>query len=136
MTRLIQYACRVGLLLLLFAGVPATLRAQGAADAVATGLTRGDAAAVGRYFADPVEITLAKSRNSYSATQAEMVLRDWFAKNNPKEYHAEHSGASSGSTVSYSIGQLTTGTGKYRVYMLFKQRDGKPYLAELRIEKL
>ncbi len=116
------------------AGTPAL--AQNVPDQVATSLKRGDASDVASHFGDLVDITINKKQNNYSPAQAEMVLRDWFGKNNPSRYESEKLGTSSGNTVTYSIGQLTTSGGKYRVYMLFKQRDNVQQLSELRFEKL
>lgn len=129
-----KYIC--GLVLLLFVTASAPVSAQNVPDAVATGLRRGDASAVAKHFGELINITISKTQNNYSPAQAEMVLRDWFGKNNPSKYELEHSGTSSGNSVFFSIGQLNTSTGKYRVYMLFKQRDNALQLNEIRFEKL
>jgi hypothetical protein len=123
-------------LLLSMVAVSGGALAQGAADQVAAGLQRGDASVVARYFGDLVDVTISKKQNNYSPAQAEMVLRDWLGKNAPSKYEPEHSGTSSGNTVHFHIGQLTTTTGKFRVYLLFKTRNGDQRLSEIRLEKL
>lgn len=124
------------LLLLSMMAAGGSALAQGAADQVAAGLQRGDASVVARYFGDLVDVTINKKQNNYSPAQAEMVLRDWLGKNAPSKYEPEHNGTSSGNTVHYHIGQLATNTGKYRVYLLFKTRNGDEQLSEIRLEKL
>lgn len=134
MKRLTKYLFGLFLSLAIATGSP--VLAQNVPDQVATALKRGDASSVSRHFGDLVDITINKKQNNYSPAHAEMVLRDWFSKNDPSKYEAEHSGTSSGNSVFFSIGQLTTSTGKYRVYMLFKQRDNALQLSEIRFEKL
>lgn len=126
----------LGLLIVLVTAISSPALAQTVPDQVATSLKRGDASDVARHFGDLVDITINKKQNNYSPAQAEMVLRDWFGKNSPMRYESEKLGTSSGNTVTYSIGQLTTSNGKFRVYMLFKQRDNVQQLSELRFEKL
>lgn len=134
MNRFTKYI--LGLFIVLATVVSSPAIAQNVPDQVATSLKRGDASDVARHFGDLVDITINKKQNNYSPAQAEMVLRDWFGKNNPTKYESEKLGTSSGNTVTYSIGQLTTSGGKFRVYMLFKQRDNTQQLSELRFEKL
>ncbi len=126
----------VVLALLSGAAAGTVAHAQSVQESVGAAIRRGDATTISRHFGDPVDITLNRAKNSYSRTQAEMVLRDWFGKNNVTTYDVEHSGFSAGNTVNYSIGRLGTATAKYRVYLMFKKKDDEFLLEELRFEKL
>lgn len=76
-----------------------------------------------QYFNDVVEIGFNGEKNSYSKTQAEFVMKDFFKKYPPTEFLYEHQGSSK-EDVKYAIGNYTYNGGKYRVYILIKQFKG------------
>lgn len=76
-----------------------------------------------QYFNDVVEIGFNGEKASYSKTQAEFVMRDFFKKYPPTEFVYEHQGSSK-EDVKYAIGNYTYNGGKYRVYILIKQFKG------------
>jgi Domain of unknown function (DUF4783) len=98
-------------------------------------LSEGDATTIGNYFDASVEMTLAGTQNVYDKAQATAALKDFFNKNKPRAYSAVHQGTSKGSTSHYTIGDLTTGSGNYRVYMYYKSSGGSFAIQEIRIEK-
>lgn len=102
-------------------------------DEVIRALKSGDAAQVARYFDNTVEITLPGKSNSYSKSQAELVLRDFFANNTIKDFEILHK---SGNTAAqYCIGNLKTINGIFRTTIFMKQKGDKELLQELRFEK-
>lgn len=111
-------------------------RAQGIpAQEIDVALSAGDAAAVSKYFGPSVDITINNSTSTYSRTQAEQVLRDFFSKNSVKDFDIEHSGNSGGSAATFTIGYLSTGNGRFRVYMWLKPSDAGYILKQIRFEK-
>jgi hypothetical protein len=98
-------------------------------------LSDGDAATIGNYFDANVEMTLVGTQNVYDKTQATNALKDFFNKNKPRAYSAVHQGTSKGSTSHYTIGDLTTAGGNYRVYIYYKSSSGSIAIQEIRIEK-
>jgi hypothetical protein len=66
--------------------------------------------------------------------QAEMVLRDFFAKNTVQSFEVIHKG-SSGEGSSYGIGTLKTSIQSFRVYYFVKQKGGNSFIQEMRFEK-
>ena len=95
----------------------------------------GNAASVAHYFGPTVEVTINNSSSTYSHTQAEQVLRDFFARNAVRDFDIDYSGNSTSSNSSFTIGTLLTTNGKYKVYMALRPSDGGYVLKELRIEK-
>ncbi len=95
----------------------------------------GNAAAVSRYFGPSVDITMNNSSSTYSHTQGEQVLRDFFARNAVRSFDVDYSGASTSSNSSFSVGTLQTANGKYKVYLSLRPSDGGYVLKEVRIEK-
>ncbi len=99
-----------------------------------TALRTGNVSGIAQYIDNVIDITISNNQSTYSKAQAEMVLRDFFAKHSPKDFVAEKSG--SGNNTFYTIGHLTVnGTCSYRIYISMRLKDGAYYLQELRFEK-
>ncbi|MGH2565642.1 MAG: DUF4783 domain-containing protein [Ginsengibacter sp.] len=102
-------------------------------DDVVKAIKAGDATQVSKYFDNTVEITLPEKSSSYSKSQAELVLRDFFAANTVKDFEILHRSNNSGSQ--YCIGNLKTINGTFRTTIFMKQKGSKEVLQELRFEK-
>ena len=113
-------------LLMMSFTIPASL------DAVIGALRAGNAAAMAKFFDQTVEISLPESSNSYSKSQAELVLRDFFSTHPVKGFEIIHKGEKAGSN--YCIGTLQTKTGNYRTTVFMKQKGDGQVIQELRIE--
>ncbi len=105
------------------------------AEAIGNAIKSGNANAVSRYFGPSIDITVNNSSSTYSRTQGEQVLRDFFSQ--VRDFDVDYSGASTSSNSSFTIGTLNTANGKYKVYMFLRPVDGGSgfVLKELRIEK-
>ncbi|MEP7142103.1 MAG: DUF4783 domain-containing protein [Ferruginibacter sp.] len=101
-------------------------------DDVIAAMKTGNSAAVAKYFDNSVEISMPDKSNSYSKSQAELVLKDFFASNPVKSFEIIHKGENAGSQ--YCIGTLQTKNGVYRTTIFMKQKDNKQVLQELRFE--
>jgi hypothetical protein len=111
-------------------------RAQGVpSQDIDMALSSGDASGVSKYFGPSVDITINNSTSTYSRTQGEQVLRDFFSKNAVRDFDIEHSGNSGGSAATFTIGYLSTGNGRFRVYMWLKPGDNGYILKQIRFEK-
>lgn len=100
---------------------------------VITAIRAGNAAGVAKYFDNTVEIALAGKSNTYSKSQGEAVLRDFFANNSVKSFTIVHQGESGGSQ--FCIGTLITANGTYRTTLNLKQKGDKQSLQEIKFEK-
>ena len=96
-------------------------------------LKSGNSAEVSKYFDNTVEITLPEKSNSYSKSQAELVLHDFFANNGVKDFEVLHKSDNAGSQ--YCIGNLQTNNGTFRTTIFMKQKGDKELVQELRFEK-
>jgi len=108
-----------------------SLPGKGIEDIVSA-LKSGNATQVARYFDNTVEITLPEKSNSYSRSQAELILRDFFSNNSIKGFSVIHQGENSGSQ--YCIGTLVTKSASYRTTIYMKQKGEKQTLQEIRFE--
>ncbi len=93
----------------------------------------GNASEVSKFFDNTVEITFPGKSNSYSRSQAELVLHDFFSKNPAKSFQVIHKSENEGSQ--YCIGNLETANGIFRTTIFLKQKGDKQVLQELRFEK-
>jgi Domain of unknown function (DUF4783) len=92
----------------------------------------GNASQMAKFFDASVEISMPDKSNSYSRSQAEMVLKDFFSTNSVKSFEVIHKGENAGSQ--YCIGTLQTKNGTYRTTIFMKQRKDFQVLQELRFE--
>lgn len=102
-------------------------------DDVVKAIKAGDASQVSKYFDNTVEITLPEKSNSYSKSQAELVLHDFFSSNSVRDFEVLHESDNSGSQ--YCIGNLKTLNGTFRTTIFMKQKGSAEVVQELRFEK-
>jgi hypothetical protein len=103
-------------------------------DDISNAIGAGDAKQLATYFGSTVELTIMNREDSYSKTQAELIVRDFFAKNPPKSFTIIHKGSSKDGTH-YAIGNLTTTKGAvFRTSFFTRHTEGKHILQELRFE--
>lgn len=107
--------------------------AQGVVGSIGNAIGNGNADGIARYFDNAVSLTISGNQSTYSRSQAEMILKDFFNKNVVKGFSAEHSGSDNNN--SYMIGTLATSHGKYRTYFSVRQKDGSYVIQEIRFEK-
>ena len=95
----------------------------------------GDASTVARYFDKVVDITISSESTTYSKSQAQMVLKDFFGKNAINSFKLTNRGGDAGTT--YLIGKLSTKGGNFVVFLFLKKKvkDGDAILQEIKIER-
>jgi hypothetical protein len=88
-----------------------------------------------KYFDNIVPVTINNTQTIYSRNQAEVVLKDFFDRNVPKDFLIMDNGSPNANTK-FIIGSILTPSGtKYSVYILMKQKDAMFYLQEIRLNK-
>jgi hypothetical protein len=101
-------------------------------DDVISAMKTGNSSQVAKYFDTNVELSMPDKSNSYSKSQAELVLKDFFLSNPVKGFDVIHKGENAGSQ--YCIGTLITKNGSYRTTIFMKQKGDGQVLQELRFE--
>lgn len=124
---------KTGRLLFLSVVLSSFVMTAGPFDEVVTALKGGNVTLLSKYFDNMVEIAMPNNTNSYSKTQAEIILKDFFSKNQVKDFKLIHQG-SSGEGSTFGIGNLVTGNGVYRTTFFFRQKGNTILLQELRFE--
>lgn len=92
-------------------------------NAIRTALSEGNSRDLAQYFNTSVEIGINGSKSTYSQTQAEFVLRDFFSKQAPTGLDRLHNG-SSDQGLTYEIMKYKYNGGSYRVMVYIKQFKG------------
>lgn len=101
---------------------------------VVSALKNGDASALSQFFNPSLELVMPAAQDDiYSKQQAELIVRDFFTKYVPTNFVVLHQGGPAESP--YAIGTLTTKSGSYRVTVLIKLKDNKPFIHQLRFEQ-
>lgn len=111
--------------------------AQAQADnlgAVRAALRNGSSRELSQYFSPTVEVGFEGDRQGYSAAQAEIVIKDFFAKNAPSSFEFIHQGESK-EGVQYAIGRYTGRSGTFRVFVKLKPSRGTPVIDTLEFTK-
>ncbi|WP_426058553.1 DUF4783 domain-containing protein [Hymenobacter sp. B1770] len=102
--------------------------------AVRSALRSGSSRELSQYLAPTVEVGFDGDKKSYNATQAEIVVKDFFAKNTPSSFEFIHQGKSQ-EGIQYAIGRYTGRNGVYRVFVKLKPSKGDPQIDTLDFTK-
>lgn len=109
--------------------------AQAPVEEVSNAIKYGKAGEIVKHFDDVVPVTINNSQSTYSRTQAEMVLKDFFGRNNPSDMVILNNNSTDNSSR-FVVGEMkTAGGSKYSVYILFKLKDKNYVIREIRFNK-
>ena len=103
-------------------------------DDVISALRSGNAAEVGKYVDENVELSLPDKSDNYSKAQAVMILKDFFATNGVTGFETKHTGDNSGNQ--FCIGTLHTKSGDYRTTVFMKTRNGRQSVKEIKFQPM
>jgi hypothetical protein len=103
-------------------------------DNVKAAMKAGSAKELAKFLHESVDLNLDNNQNTYSKTQAEFVLRDFFKANPVSDFTILHKGSSK-SGQPYAIGQYKSGADKYRVFMKFKMAGSQQLIHEISFSK-
>jgi len=102
-------------------------------DEILSAIKNGSASQLSKYIENTVEITFTAKKNTYSKSQAELVLKDFFNNNEVKNFAIVHKGDNP--NAQFIIGTLETKSGEFRTTIYMKQKGDKQLLQEIRFEK-
>lgn len=81
-------------------------------------------ALLSQYCNDLVELSIDSDKYSYSKRQLEFILKKFFNEYPPKKFDIIHEGIPK-EGIQYLIANYTYTKGRYRIYLLIKQLDGR-----------
>jgi hypothetical protein len=103
-------------------------------DDVATAMDSGNINQLSGYLDNRVDISLPDKSDTYSKSQAEMIIRDFFTTNEVQNFKVKHKGECAGSE--FCVGILQTHNGNFQTTLFMKQKGDKQLLQELRFQPL
>jgi hypothetical protein len=103
-------------------------------SSVKSAIRSGSAKELARFFSPAVDLGVDGDKQSYSPTQAEFVVRDFFTKNPPASFEFVHQGASDAGTP-YAIGRYSSKGASYRVFIKMKNQRGTMLIDNLDFTK-
>lgn len=108
---------------------PYLVSAQSGLDAA---LNKGSAEDAGAFFAARLDVSIPGSEGTMSSADAVQALKDFFSANQVKGYNRAHLTAPQNGRAAYSLGDLYTANGTFRLYLYF---DSEKKISEIRIQK-
>ncbi|NJB86288.1 hypothetical protein GGR26_002056 [Lewinella marina] len=103
--------------------------------AITQALGKGDTDALSALMDGEVELSLLEDENLYSRDQARKKLAAFFATHKPSGFSQVHQGSSKSDNAEYCIGNLSTSTGAFRVYIYVAKQGERMLLQELRFDR-
>ena len=83
-----------------------------------------------RFLNQNIDLTINGKMDTYSKTQAEYVLKDFFKTNPPSSFIIVHQGASKGGSP-YATGQYMSGSNTFLVWVRIKKVSDKYLIHEM-----
>ena len=117
-----------------FAVTTEAINAQSIGD-ITKALGSGDLAALAAMMDAEVELSILTDENTYAKEQAREKLAAFFSANTPSGFSQVHQGSSKSDNAEYCIGNLTTSSGVYRVYIYVAKKGERMVLQELRFDR-
>ncbi|HEY8387947.1 MAG TPA: DUF4783 domain-containing protein [Parasegetibacter sp.] len=99
---------------------------------IVNAMKAGNSSQLAKHFDNYVEISLPEKSNSYSKSQAEIIMKDFFSAVGVKGFEVKHKGENGG--AQFCIGILQTKNRNYRTTLFLKQKGNKQVLQEIRVE--
>jgi len=110
----------------------APVLAFGQQSGIEVALQKGNAADLGVHFSKSVDISLPDDEDTYTPDKAVTVLSDFFATQSVKGYKRLHVSGEEGGRSKYTIGDLYTANGTFRITLYF---DAQQKITEVSITK-
>ncbi len=100
---------------------------------VSSAIKTGNSKDLAKYFYSSVDLTVPGNEGTFSKSQAEQIVKDFFTKNPPKSFVINHDGTS-GDGSQFSIGTYTSSV-SYRTYILVKKFSDTYCIQQLQFEQ-
>lgn len=85
---------------------------------------------ISRFLHQNIDLTINGKMDTYSKTQAEYVLKEFFKSNPPSSFVIVHQGASKGGSP-YATGQYMSGNDTFLVWVRIKKASDKYLIHEM-----
>ena len=103
-------------------------------ETITAALKSGQVEKINQYYASTVDVTILQDQGFFSKSVATQKVASFFNGRAVQDYNIVHEGKSKGKDSVYTIGNLITNDGDYRVYMFITTKGEKHYIEEIKIE--
>lgn len=101
---------------------------------VSEAIKTGNVSILARYFNTALDISIPGNEGTYSKTQAELIIKEFFTKHPPASFKINHTGSSKDGS-SFFIGTYISKQNKnFRTYCLLKKAGDKYLIQQLQFE--
>lgn len=107
--------------------------APGVIESITTAIKGANSSELAKYFSNAVEIIIPGKEGTFSKNQAEMIMKDFFAKNPATSFVTNQQGSSNGG-AQFMIGTYKSGKVIFHVYVLVKPVAGQMLIQQLHFE--
>ena len=94
----------------------------------------GNANELSKFLNDKVDLNIDGTEGTYSHSQAEGVLKNYFKENPPESFQVNHEGASENGLI-YAIGEYKTVDNSFRVWIRLKDVNDQFKIHEMSFVK-
>lgn len=94
----------------------------------------GNANELSKFLNDKVDLNIDGEEGTYSHSQAEGVLKNYFKENPPNSFQINHEGASENGLI-YAIGEYKSGVNSFRVWIRLKNVNDQYKIHEMSFVK-
>lgn len=115
--------------------LPTALQPAANLSAITQAISQGNAATLGAYFDESVEISILDKDDVYAKADAIGVVKQFFSQYRPSGWSTVHKGAARNNDSQYCIGNLTANGSTFRVYIYMKEKGGQQLIQELRFDQ-
>lgn len=105
----------------------------GIVEDITAAIKAGNSKDMAKYFAPTLEIILPGSDGAFSKAQAEMIIKDFFAKSAPVSFVVNQKGNSAGG-AQFIIGTYKNKSEKLNVYILLKPVNSQLMIQQMHFE--
>ncbi|OIP05036.1 MAG: hypothetical protein AUJ97_01655 [Bacteroidetes bacterium CG2_30_32_10] len=104
------------------------------AGEVSNAIKNGNSKDLAKNFYSSIDLTVPGNEGTFSKSQAELIVKDFFTKNPPKSFAINHQGTSADGSQ-YSIGTYTSSSIAYRTYFIIKKFSDTYYIQQIQFEQ-
>jgi len=122
------------LLIISFLAVQLSNSGVSVVDTISTALRTGDSKQISEYFGTAVDVTILDFHGFVDKATTTQKVNEFFSDKSVNGYKVIHSGKSKGKESVYTIGQLKTDKGLYKVYMFITEFKNNHVIQEIKIE--
>lgn len=112
-----------------------TMAQDNAFDQIIKAIEESDAKSLSAHFSTTIELRLPGNENTYSSSQAEMIMKDFFKRYPPDTFKTVQEGSTE-ETSKFAICSYISGSRQFQVYLYLKREKDQFLLQKIKFEEI